>query len=182
MRRLLAAAAAALLALALAGCGGSDESVEVTGFGGRGGPDSDPGQNVGEVFADGPCEGWQDIEGAVIRYTFAYGEDSGVPWVSDERVAGDYEYQAAIDFEEDGETCVGSFTGTETMTNDGGTWQGTVEATMTGTGDADTPGEAWVYDINGTLLGSGDYDGLTYTYNLYGADDPWELTGTISPA
>ena len=68
-----------LMALALAGCGGSDESVEVTGLGGRGGPDSDPGQNVGEVFADGPCEGWQDIEGAVIRYTFAYGEDSGVP-------------------------------------------------------------------------------------------------------
>ena len=67
------------------------------------------------------------------------------------------------------------------MTNDGGSWEGTVEATMTGTGDADTPGEAWVYDINGTLLGSGDYDGLTYTYNLYGTDDPWELTGTISP-
>ena len=90
MRGLLAATMAALMTLALAACSDSDESVEVTGMGGE--PyESIPGEDVGEVFSDGPCADWQDLEGTIIRYTFAAGEDSGVPWVSDERVAGDYE-------------------------------------------------------------------------------------------
>jgi hypothetical protein len=177
IRRLLAATAAALMTLA--GCSHSGEWVEVTGMAGE------PyevvyGQYVGEVFDDGPCADQQDVEGDIYRHRFAHGEDSGVPWVSDERVAGDYEYVADIDFQEDGDACVGYFTGTETMTNDGGTWEGTVEGTMTWDGPADTANT--VYDIDRTMLGSGDYDGLKYSYKLYGTDFPWELTGTISPA
>lgn len=110
------------------------------------------GQYVGEVFDDGPCADQQDVEGDIYRHRFAHGEDSGVPWVSDERVAGDYEYVADIDFQEDGDACVGYFTGTETMTNDGGTWEGTVEGTMTWDGPADTADT--VYDIDRTMLGA----------------------------
>jgi hypothetical protein len=181
MTRLLAATLAALMAMAmaLAGCSDSGASVEVTGVGGE--PyEAVPGETVGEVFADGPCADWQDIEGEIIRYTFAYGEDSGVPWLSDERVAGDYEYLADVDFQEEGDTCVGYFSGTETMTNDNGTWEGTVEGTMTGV--ADTQVHSWEYDLTGTMSGSGDYDGLQYTYNLQGTTHPWDLTGTISPS
>ena len=103
-----------------------------------------------------------------------------MPWVSDERVAGDYEYLADVDFQEEGDRCVGHFSGTETMTSDDGTWEGTVEGTMTWDGPADTANT--VYDLTGTMVGSGDYDGLEYAYNLTGTDHPWELSGTISPA
>ena len=177
-KRLLAVTAAALMMLILAGCSDSAGSVEVTGVGGQ--PyEAIPGQDVGEVFADGPCFPWQDIEGTLIRYTFAAGEDSGVPWVSDKRVAGDYEYLASVDFQEEGDICVGHFSGTENMANNNGSWEGTVEGTMTWEGP--TGYYRVVYDLTGTLLGSGDYDGLKYTYNLTGTDHPWDLTGTISP-
>jgi hypothetical protein len=100
--------------------------------------------------------------------------------VSDKRVAGDYEYLADVDFQEEGDRCVGYFSGTETMTSDDGTWEGTVEGTMTWDGPADTANT--VYDLTGTMVGSGSYDDLEYAHNLIGTDHPSELSGTISPA
>ena len=53
-----------------------------------GAPDEEVfGEYVGEAFTDGPCVGWQDHDGTVCRQTWLYGEESGVPWVSDQRVA-----------------------------------------------------------------------------------------------
>jgi hypothetical protein len=97
------------MVLALAGCSDSGKAVEVTGMAGEPYEVVD-GQCVGEVFEDGPFAGQQDAEGDIYRHTYAYREDSGVPWVSDERVAGGYEYAADIDFQEDGDACVGDFT------------------------------------------------------------------------
>lgn len=177
MRRALAALVAALLALMLVACSGSPEPVEVTGV--IGAPDEEVfGESVGERFTDGPCVGWQDYEGTVYRQRWSYGEESGVPWVSDQRVSGDYEHTMVVDVRDEGEGCVAYITATVTLTNDDGAWEGTFEGTSSWqAGDADH-----LHDIDYTLTGTGDYDGLQYTFNLSGLAYPWDLTGTISPA
>ena len=179
MRRPLAAAAAALLALARAGCSDSAEPGNVPGV--IGAPDEEVfGEYVGEEFTDGPCVGWQDYAGTVYRQTWSYGEESGVPWVSDQRVAGNYEHSMDMDIQDEGDTCVAYFTATVSITNDSGVREGTFEGTSSwGAGAGD---DQHLHDIDYTLTGTGDYDGLQYTFNLYGLAYPWDLTGTISPA
>ena len=174
----VAAATAALITLAVGGCGASDEPVEVTGMIGAY-EDIASGEDLGEVFTEGPCEGWQDWEGNVHGQTWSYGEDAGVSWVSDERVAGELEFTMDADVRDEGDTCVLYFTGTETITNDNGTWEGTWEGTSTfGEGAGD---DQHLHDVTFTLLGTGDYDGLEFVFNMQGIDLPWPLKGTISP-
>ena len=179
MRRLLAAAAAALMALALAGCSNADEPVEVTGVAGAPQQGSD-GEGSGDEYSDGPCAGWGDWKGEIYRITWTYGEDSSASWVSDERVAGDSELSMDADVQDEGDTCVIYFTGTVSLTNDNGAWEGTFEGTSSfGAGAGD---DQHVHDLDFTLTGTGDYADLEYTYNLYGEEFPWDYTGEISRA
>ena len=177
MRRALAALAAALLGLMLVACSDSQEPVEVTGL--IGAPDEEIfGEYVGEAFTDGACAGWQDYAGTIYRATWSHGEESGVPWVSDQRVAGDYEHTFAVDVRDEGEVCVAYLTAAVSITNDDGAWDGTFEGTSSWqAGDPDH-----LHDIDYSLTGTGEYDGLQYIFNLYGLAYPWDLTGTISPA
>ena len=80
------------------------------------------------------------------------------------------------DVQDEGDTCVLYFTGTETITNDNGTWEGT---STFGEGAAD---DQHFHDVTYTLLGTGDYDGLEFVFHLQGVELPWPLEGTISPA
>lgn len=180
MRRLIAAMAAAAMALALTGCGGdSEEPVEVTGMTAEAETAIDA-EAVGEVFGDGPCVDQQDWAGAIWRLTWTYGEGSGSNWVSDERVAGDMEFSMDADYRDEGDTCVAYFTGTATIINDHGSWEGTWEGTSSfGAGAGD---DQHLHDLDYTMQGSGDYDGLAYTYNVRGMAYPWPVTGTISKA
>lgn len=175
MTRALAALAAALMTLTLAGCSDADEAVDVTGI--VGAPDEEiRGEPIGAEFTEGPCAGHQDYEGNVYRSVWSYGEDSGGTWVSDQRLTGDYEQSMDIDFQDEGDTCVGSITATVTLTNGDGAWEGTVEGTTSW-----KTGRDHEHDIDYTLTGSGDYEGLKCTFNVYGFAYPWDLTGTISP-
>lgn len=96
---------------------------------------------------------------------------------SDDRLVGTYELQIECDITEDGETTIADCTGPNTLTSDGGTWDGTCEGTTTWT--TTEPDHIHVFDC--TYLGSGDYAGLRFSQHLEGIGYPWAYTGTIEP-
>ena len=69
--RLRARACLAWWAVVIGGCGESDEPVEATRMIGAY-EDIASGEDLGEVFTDGPCSGWQDWEGNVHGQTWSY--------------------------------------------------------------------------------------------------------------
>ncbi|MDJ0959706.1 MAG: hypothetical protein QNJ88_03540 [Acidimicrobiia bacterium] len=137
----------------LAGCGGGADSVAVTG----------------ELPA--PVTETEDERGTVYR--------GPITDMSDDRVIGDVEHVMDIEFVVDGERTTGHVTVTSvTITNEGGTWEGTGEGTTTWT----TADPAHLHSLDYTLFGTGSYDGLKFTYHVEGVDYPWTITGTIEPA
>jgi hypothetical protein len=96
---------------------------------------------------------------------------------SDARLVGTYKLQIECDITEDGDTTIADCTGPNTLTNDGGTWDGACEGTSTWT--STEPDHVHVFDC--TYLGSGDYAGLRFTQHMEGIDYPWSYTGTIEP-
>ncbi|WP_062467548.1 hypothetical protein [Demequina maris] len=90
---------------------------------------------------------------------------------SDDRVSG----ESQVDFTCTTAGAVTTCTSDVVLTNDGGTWEGTVEGTATEEGDEG----ALFHEFDAEMLGTGDYDGLRYTAHWEGYDWPWELTGTI---
>ena len=96
---------------------------------------------------------------------------------SDDRLVGTYELQIECDISEDGDTTIADCTGPITLTNDGGTWDGTCEGTSTWT--TTEPDHVHVFDC--TYLGNGEYAGLQFSQHLEGIDYPWAYTGTIDP-
>ena len=98
--------------------------------------------------------------------------------LSDDRVNGDYEGLMDFDLFVDGDRSTGLITMPRvTITNDGGTWEGTAVGISTWT----TSEPEHRHYIHHTLLGTGDYEGLQFTYLLEGVDYPWTVTGTIEP-
>ncbi|WP_062524301.1 hypothetical protein [Demequina rhizosphaerae] len=92
--------------------------------------------------------------------------------MSDARVTGENEIILNID-------SLGAETassGSAVLTNDGGTWEGTIEGTRT---ESDEAEDGYCYDFTAELVGTGDYDGLAYSATYTGCDLPWEVTGTI---
>jgi len=96
---------------------------------------------------------------------------------SDERLVGTYKLQVECDISEDGDTTIADCTGPITLTNDGGTWDGTCEGTSTWT--TTEPDHVHVFDC--TYLGDGEYAGLQFIQHLEGIDYPWPYTGAIEP-
>lgn len=98
--------------------------------------------------------------------------------MTDDRVNGDFEQVMDIDLTLEGDRTTGEITVTSmTISNDGGTWEGTGEGTTTWTGTE----SRHAHNIGYTLIGTGNYDGLQFTFQMEGIDYPWELTGTIEP-
>ncbi len=111
-----------------------------------------------------------DGDPTIIRAT-----DNGL---SDDRVNGDYEGLMEIDIFVDGDRSTGLITMPQvTITNDGGTWEGTATGVSTWT----TSEPEHRHYIHHTLFGTGEYAGLQFTYVLEGTDYPWTVTGTIEP-
>jgi hypothetical protein len=98
--------------------------------------------------------------------------------VSDPRVSGTGPVIVDCTFTDDGETTVGQCTGTNAMSSDGGSWEGTFSGTTSWS--TSEPDHLHVLDI--TYLGSGGYDGLRLVGTLTGYDWPWTFVGRIEPA
>ncbi|MDJ0925423.1 MAG: SGNH/GDSL hydrolase family protein [Acidimicrobiia bacterium] len=111
-----------------------------------------------------------DGDPTIIRAT-----DNGL---SDDRVNGDYEALMDVDIFVESHRSTGLITMPRvTITNDGGTWEGTAVGVSTWT----TSEPEHRHYIHHTLLGTGNYEGLQFTYLLEGIDYPWTVTGTIEP-
>lgn len=104
--------------------------------------------------------------------------------MSDERISGEGASVINCDIseprpgEEEEEEYVGECWGTQTVSNDGGTWEGTIEGTSSWT--KSNPGH--VHDLRLILFGSDGYEGLQFVGNATGVDPPWDVVGTIQPA
>jgi hypothetical protein len=166
MRR-LALLSTVLLAL-FAACGSEAEPVAVTGVI-QGDAETVSGEFSGEPI-EGSGESWTSARDVVYRGVFAD--------MSDDRVNGEIEHVMDMDLTEEGDRFIASLTITSmSITNDGGTWEGTGEGTS-----AWTENGLHVHNINYTLIGTGDYEGLQFTYNVEDQGDyPWDITGTIEP-
>lgn len=97
---------------------------------------------------------------------------------SDERVVGTTRYpDTNCTMTVDGDTTVATCSFPITLTNAGGTWEGTMEGTSTWSVTA----PAHVHVMDGTYLGTGAYEGLRFIQHLEGLDFPWSFTGRIEP-
>lgn len=78
----------------------------------------------------------------------------------------------------DGETRAGHFSGTSVISNEGGTWEGTVSGTSTW-----TPGEAHVHVSDAVYLDTGDCEGLRFVMHTeFASESEVTATGRIDPA
>ena len=150
----------------IAGCGASEEPVNVTGefFA----PEEEiEGERSGETIPG--------IGLSIYRDRIYRGAQSGL---SDDRVNGEMEHVADMEFIVEGDRTTGYITATRvTIVNEGGTWVGTGDGTTTWT----TGDTQHVHSLDYTLLGTGDYEGLRFIYYVEGIDYPWQVTGTIEP-
>lgn len=96
---------------------------------------------------------------------------------SDERVVGTARYITDCEMTVDGDTTVATCSFPITITNAGGTWEGTMEGTSTWS----TAAPAHVHVMDCTYLGTGAYEGLRFVQHLEGLDYPWAWTGRIEP-
>jgi hypothetical protein len=92
--------------------------------------------------------------------------------LSDPRLNGEVTNDPQCELTEVGDRTIGYCTVTETMTNDGGTWEGGCTGTTTWT----VTEPEHMHDFDCTLVGAGGYLGLRYRYNIVGGDGPWEIT------
>jgi hypothetical protein len=139
--------------------------VKVTGD--TGVPLEVPGQWSGDP-PEGAGTPGSHLRGLVYRGTLA---------LSDERVSGQYETTVNVDLELHVETVVGYIWGTATITNDRGTWEGSV----TGTTSYPKGSSVHTHELHQILLGTGEYEGLQFIELLEGTDYPWTITGSIEP-
>jgi hypothetical protein len=148
-------ALAALIALPLVACGGDNnaetETVEITG-------------TTGNCVED-------DFGGPGGAYTQTCPDVQ----MSDERASGVSELALDCELTQEGDATNGVCSGPITVSNDGGTWEGTVEVAVSWT----TSEPAHMHVIDGTFLGTGDYDGLRMFQHLEGYGSPWTITGRI---
>ena len=163
MRRAgLAAILVVAVGLVMAGCGGGEGTVEVTGH-----------TNCVQthITYSGPPLGGAMGTSEEVSYDCAY-------TLSDERVSGTGPAVLRVDFSVDGDTTVGVISGTVVISNEGGTWEGTVSGTTTWT-ITDT---AHMHVVDGVYLGSGGYEGLRFVMTNEGTGFPFTSTGRIEPA
>ena len=155
---------AALIALPLIACGGGDETVEING-------------TTGDCLnVDGTWTG-DPIGGAPGSLERGFTQTCSDVQMSDERASGVLEALVDCELTQEGEATTGVCSGTVTISNDGGTWQGTVEGTTSWT----TSEPVHVHALDSTFLGTGGYDGLRMVFHAAGYSTPWTLTGRIEP-
>jgi hypothetical protein len=166
MKRL--ALLSAVLIVLLAACGSQMEPVDVTGL--VQSPAIVKGELSGEPI-EGSGESWTIQRGSL--YTGAWE-------TSDERLSGDDETVVNCDLSQPSsgeEKYVAECWGTTTLTNDGGTWEGTFQ----GTSSWSSSEPEHVHDMETVFVGTGDHEGLQFVGTYGGVDFPWELTGTVEP-
>jgi len=71
-----------------------------------------------------------------------------------------------VDVSVNGETTVGVISGTVVISNEGGTWEGTLSGTSTWT----TTNPAHMHVLDGVFLGTGNYEGLRLLVRNEGTD------------
>ncbi len=174
-------------ALALAGCTGGGTSaaevrvptvgvtvptVEVTGTASL--AQTRDGACSGDPL---PRSGWECTTLRASGY-------STVESSTDPRVDGHGEVVVNCDFTEvatagDGWKVVGQCWGPDTLTNEGGTWEGTFTGTTVWSSDA--PNHLHTMDM--TYRGTGDYEGLQYAAHASGGDGgTWSVVGQVGSA
>jgi hypothetical protein len=126
-----------VLLVLLAACGSEAEPVAVTGVI-QGDAETVSGEFSGEPI-EGAGESWTSARDVVYRGVFAD--------MSDDRVNGEIEHVMDMDLTAEGDRFIASLTITSmSITNDGGTWEGTGEGTS-----AWTENGLHVHNINYTL-------------------------------
>ena len=154
MRRArLAAILVVVVGLVMAGCGGGEGTVEVTGH-----------TNCVQTHSTG--------SGPPLGGALGTSEETSYDCdciLSDERVSGKCPGVVRFDLSVNGDTTVGAISGTVVISNEGGTWEGTVSGTTTWT----TTDRAHVHVIEGVFLGTGDYEGLRFLIRQEGTGFPW---------
>jgi len=153
-----------VVAVLLAGCGGDDAVSEVTGQ--TSCVETQSTLNGPALASDVP------FTSVDITYDCYY-------TLSDERVSGSGPAVARVDMSVDGDTRVGQISGTVVISNEGGTWEGTVSGTTTWT----TINPAHAHDMDAVYLGAGGYEGLRFVMTNEGVDmSDLTTTGRIEPA
>lgn len=164
MRRAgLAAMVVVAVGLAMAGCGGGKETVEVTGY-----------TSCLQTHStwSGPALGGAPGTSEEVSYDCDY-------ILSDERVSGTGPAVTSVDVSVNGDTTVGQISGTVVISNEGGTWEGTMSGTTTWT----PPNPAHMHVMDAVYLGTGDYEGLRFVMTNEGTDTShFTTTGRIEPA
>lgn len=97
--------------------------------------------------------------------------------MSDERASGTGPVTVGVALSLDGDTRVGAISGTAVISNEGGTWEGTVWGTTTWT----LTNQSHVHVMDSELLGTGGYEGLRLLVHQEGIEFPWTTTGRIEP-
>ena len=97
--------------------------------------------------------------------------------MSDERAGGTGPVTVTVALSLDGDTRVGEISGTAVISNEGGTWEGTLLGTTTWT----RTNQSHVHVMDGEFLGTGDYAGLRLLIHQEGIEFPWTTTGRIEP-
>jgi len=160
----LAAMLVVVVALVMAGCGGGQETVESTGH-----------TSCEETSAtwSGP-ELASDVPGTSLDMT--YDCDYAL---SDERVTGAGPVVVRINMSLNGDTRVGQVSGTSVISNEGGTWEGSLSGTTTW-----SPAYPHhVHALDAEYVGAGDYEGLRLLIHNEGTDSSrFTTTARIEPA
>ena len=149
--------------LVMAGCGGGEETVEVTG---------QTSCVETESTWSGPALA-SDVPFTSLDITY----DCDYT-LSDQRVSGTGLAVLKVDMSLDGDTRVGQISGTVVISNEGGTWEGPVTGTTTWT----LANPAHMHVMDAVYLGSGDYEGLRFVMTNEGTYSPYTTTGRIEPA
>ena len=123
------------------------------------------------------CGGGDDTDTETAEISGTTGDCLNVdgPWTGDP--IGGLPGSVERGFTQDGEATTGVCSGTVTISNDGGTWEGTTEGTTLWT----TSDPTHVHELDATFLGTGDYAGLRLVTHAEGTGTPWTLTGRIEP-
>ena len=152
-----------VVAVLLGGCGDDGAVSEVTG---------ETSCVQTESTWSGPALGGAPGTSEEVSYDCDY-------ILSDERVSGTGPAVASVDVSVNGDTTVGQISGTVIISNEGGTWEGTMSGTTTWT----PPNPAHMHVMDAVYLGTGDYEGLRFVMTNEGTDTShFTTTGRIEPA
>lgn len=94
---------------------------------------------------------------------------------SDDRVSGQSRSTVSCDFTADTSATIGACWGTDTLTTDHASWQGT----LLGIASWDVDKQIHTHTFDVTYFGTGEYEGLRYEVTMSEVDSAWTAVGTV---